>query len=649
MQIEYEKYLDKVLGCWIGKCISGTIGAPFEGRKELFDYRFDRRSIEKMLPNDDLDLQVLWLHVIEEKGIYFETADLADAFLNKCPYSPGEYAVFKKNYSKGIHPPYSGSFNNSYYLNGNGCPIRSEIWGCITPGNPRLAASYAWKDGIMDHGDESVYAEAFFAAVESAAFFEDNIKALIAAGLEHISPRSKIHGMIKDVLEWSARYKDWREVRRLILDNYGHPDCTNTFQNTAFVVMSLLFCNMDIIDSTMMGLNCGYDTDCTCATAGAIAGVIAGAKEIQKKYGFTDMGYVLGVNIKRDSDRLADLARDVCAVGVTIADEINRDVKIINAECIKRVPKIKKVKDLDISVEYCGLPSIGPGEKTCVNFHIRNNLSRDFRGTLKLVLPRGLSVDSASIPLEVKGGCKEIVTLEFFVPENTGILYESNIVTAKLIEKNEVCTEYQFGISGAAVWKLYGPFYDNYINLPDMNYWESYSPHIKGADQNDGMDKTRNYHLNFMSNIDKEYLPEPEPEKSNLAWRWVNTHTDRFCFSDLVKREGPGVIYLERLLYSPDERQAGIQIGFTDPCKVWLNGTLLMANDKYAWNTNENRHFYPVPIKKGSNRILVKLQRNGLDTTFTLVYSADSATCATHFTDFGSILSDASTQSSFNL
>ncbi|MDR0730122.1 MAG: ADP-ribosylglycohydrolase family protein [Treponema sp.] len=638
MQIEYESYLDKVLGCWIGKCISGTIGAPFEGRKELFNYRFDKRSIEKMLPNDDLDLQVLWLHVIEEKGIYFRTGDLADAFLDKCPYSPGEYAIFKKNYRKGIHPPYSGFFNNSYYLNGNGCPIRSEIWGCITPGNPRLAASYAWKDGIMDHGDESVYAEAFFAALESAAFFESDIKTLVNRGLEQISPRSKIYRMIKDVLDWSARYKDWREVRRLILDNYGHPDCTNTFQNTAFVVMALLFCNMDIIDSTMMGLNCGYDTDCTCATAGAVAGIVAGAEALREKYGFTDMGYVLGVNIKRDSDRLTDLAKAVCAVGVTIADEINRDVKITNTELVKRVPKTKKMNDMDISVEYCGLPSAGPGEKAQVSLHIKNNLSRTFTGTLELELPEGWSTDGSSRPLEVNGGCKEIINVEFFVSEKIGILYECNIITAKLLEKDKVFTEYRFGISGAAVWKLYGPFYDNYINLPDMNYWESYYPHIAGADKNDGMDKTRNYHLNFTSDMDKEYLPEPEPEKSNSVWRRVNTHTDRFCFSDLVKREGPGIIYLERLLYSPEDRQAGIQIGFTDPCKVWVNGELLMANDNHAWNTNENRHFYPAAIRKGGNRILVKLQRNGLDTTFTLVYSMNSATCATHFTDFGSIV-----------
>jgi ADP-ribosylglycohydrolase len=640
MHIEYEKYLDKVLGCWIGKCISGTIGAPFEGRKELFNYRFDKRSIEKMLPNDDLDLQVLWLHVIEEKGIYFETGDLADAFLSKCPYSPGEYAVFKKNYSKGIYPPYSGFFNNSYYLNGNGCPIRSELWGCVSPGNPRLAASYAWKDGIMDHGFESVYAEAFFAAVEAAAFFEDNIQTLIAAGLEHVSPRSKIYRVIQDVRAWSAEHKDWRDVRRLILDNYGHPDCTNTFQNTAFVVMSLLYCDKDIIDSTMMGLNCGYDTDCTCATAGAVAGIIAGAKVLQETYGFTDMGYVLGVDITRGSDRLADLAKDVCAVGLTIADELNRDLTITGAKGIKRVPKTKKAGSLDISAEYYGLPSIGPGETARINLRIGNNLSRDFRGTLELVPPEVLAVDTPSVPIEIKGGSEESISLEFSVPEHIGILYETNIITAKLIEKNEVFTEYRFGISGAAVWKLYGPFYDNYVKLPDMDYWESYSRHITGTDANDVLDKTRNYHLNFTSDIDTEYLPEPGlagPE--NPVWRWVNTHTDRFRFGDLVKREGPGIIYLERLLYSPDDRRVGIQIGFTDPCKVWLNGTLLMANDTHAWNTNENRHFYPVAIKKGINRVLVKLQRNGLDTTFTLVYSINSATCATHVTDFGSAIS----------
>ena len=110
-----KDYFDKVFGCWLGKSIAGTIGAPFEGRKELFDFEYDPRSIEQMMPNDDLDIQVIWLEVLEKKGIYFTAEDLAEAFYSKYPLSPGEYAYFKKNYMRGIMPPESGTFNNRYY------------------------------------------------------------------------------------------------------------------------------------------------------------------------------------------------------------------------------------------------------------------------------------------------------------------------------------------------------------------------------------------------------------------------------------------------------------------------------------------------------------------------------------------------------
>ena len=92
--MNYDAYLDKVYGCWLGKCIAGTIGAPYEGAKELLDIEYTPALIEQMLPNDDLDLQVLWLSVLEEKGTAFTSDDLADAFLNRCPYAPGEYAYF---------------------------------------------------------------------------------------------------------------------------------------------------------------------------------------------------------------------------------------------------------------------------------------------------------------------------------------------------------------------------------------------------------------------------------------------------------------------------------------------------------------------------------------------------------------------------
>ena len=76
--IKYENYLDKVYGCFIGKAISGNIGAPHEGVKMPMELKFMPEMINCDLPNDDLDLQVLWRDVVEQKGENFTSYDLLD-------------------------------------------------------------------------------------------------------------------------------------------------------------------------------------------------------------------------------------------------------------------------------------------------------------------------------------------------------------------------------------------------------------------------------------------------------------------------------------------------------------------------------------------------------------------------------------------
>ena len=98
LKISYKDYLDKVFGCFMGKALIGNIGAPYEGMKQYLEFDYSEKFFENMIPNDDIDLQVLWLEVLEKKGIYFTSKDLADIFHEKCPYAPGEYAFFKENY-----------------------------------------------------------------------------------------------------------------------------------------------------------------------------------------------------------------------------------------------------------------------------------------------------------------------------------------------------------------------------------------------------------------------------------------------------------------------------------------------------------------------------------------------------------------------
>ena len=104
-KIPYSTYLDKVYGCFLGKTVIGTLGAPYEGIKMPLELPFKPEMVNTMLPNDDLDLQVLWLDVAEKYGEAFTSDQLLDRFVNYCDYSPGEYAVMRKNWTRGIHTP----------------------------------------------------------------------------------------------------------------------------------------------------------------------------------------------------------------------------------------------------------------------------------------------------------------------------------------------------------------------------------------------------------------------------------------------------------------------------------------------------------------------------------------------------------------
>jgi ADP-ribosylglycohydrolase len=643
--ISYKVYLDKVFGCWLGKSIAGTIGAPFEGRKELFNYQYDPRSIENMLPNDDLDLQVLWLDVIEKKGLSFKTEDLADAFLSKCPYSPGEYQVFKKNYARGIRPPYSGVFNNSYYIDGMGCPIRSEIWACIAPGNPELAAHYSKMDGIMDHGNESVYAEMFLAAMEAAAFFEDDLDKLIDIGLTQIPTDSRTSKLIRDVRKWSKNHADWRFTRELIINNYGHPDCTNMYQNIGITLLALMYCDMEFIDTTMTALNCGYDTDCTCATAGALLGIIYGSEKLIKTYGFKDTTYKLEVDVKRHSNLLFHLAEDTCRVGLTAVEEkINCETLIYDAPKFVPLPAITQDDAMEITVEYTDIPAVGLGESTQIKIRYKNKMGRSLLAKVDFTLPKGWIIESQQ--QEFTLDINEVKTLNYLVsvPSDLDMLYDRNIIQLTMTENAEKLSEYALGIAGAAVWKMYGPFWDNRVNIPHINYWERYGTYIHGKDENEKLDLRRSYHLNAVADIDKEYLNEPEltPQKKDdfippsVKGKIVNTYTDRFSVNELTGLEGPCIIYLERLLYSPEERNVGIQVGNSDPYKLWINGELLSWENGSDWCTNENRHFHDIKFKKGLNRIVVKLSRKSQKAVFSLIFSRGGATMKEHFIDFAS-------------
>ena len=168
-----KRFRDQVRGCWLGKNIGGTLGAPYECRRYVQSLEFYEPVPKEPAANDDLDLQFLWLKLLEDKGTNPPLPYFAEYWTRYAASYPwNEYGFAHRNLSRGLMPPVSGCFEN-YFVDEMGSPIRSEIWACAAPANPQLAASLAWKDSAVDHaGGEGTWGEMFWAAVESAAFVE---------------------------------------------------------------------------------------------------------------------------------------------------------------------------------------------------------------------------------------------------------------------------------------------------------------------------------------------------------------------------------------------------------------------------------------------------------------------------------------------
>lgn len=270
-----NNYREKVMGCWLGKAVGGTLGLPFEGVDGPLDLHFYEPVPTEMLPNDDLDLQVVWacaINRLDEAKVSRHV--LAQAWLDHVDFPWDEYGVALRNLKLGLQPPLSGSHDN-WFANCMGAPIRSEIWACLAPGQPALAAAYAYEDACVDHADEGIWGEVFLSALQSAAFVQSDCTILLRDALNTLPADSRVRCAVADTQTWWQEKRDWRAVRELILQHHGHENFTDAPMNIAFSVLGWLASEGDFSRAICIATNCGKDTDCTAATTGALMGIIA--------------------------------------------------------------------------------------------------------------------------------------------------------------------------------------------------------------------------------------------------------------------------------------------------------------------------------------------------------------------------------------
>jgi len=285
-ELNRQTYRDKVYGCWTGKAAGGTLGGPYELTTEMNSVTFYPPEINGAnLPNDDLDLQLVWLAAAERYGAQNVNERILAEYWSEMITGPwNEYGVCRNNIRMGLMPPLSGSCGNDVWKWSNGAWIRSEIWACFFPGSPVRAARAAYADACCDHCGEGIYAEVFTAALQSAAFVESDIMKLIETGLSLIPADSRIAALVRSAIKFHAEGRSLADARNAIVKETADLGWFQAPGNLAFAILGLLYGEGDFGKTLAFAVNCGDDADCTAGFAGAVIGIILGKSGIPKKW-----------------------------------------------------------------------------------------------------------------------------------------------------------------------------------------------------------------------------------------------------------------------------------------------------------------------------------------------------------------------------
>lgn len=438
--INEAEFRDRVYACWLGKNIGGTLGMPFEGKTDVNNLTFYTKiKVGEPAANDDLDLQILWLKAMEENNYRVDAYTLGEYWLKYVPVNWNEYGVGKVNMKSGLMPPLSGEYNNAKWKTSNGAWIRSEIWACLAPGNPMLAAQFAWNDACVDHGcTDGTFAEIFTATLESAAFVEKDMNKLIQFALSAIPGDCRVARAVNTAVEAKKSGMTWQQAREAVIKTTEDLGWFQAPRNVAFTMIGWLYGENDFGKSICIAVNCGDDTDCTGATLGSILGIIYGTTIIPEKWrapigdGIKTVavsGFEVPPTLQVLTDRTVAAQKKVAELyqsslrltsGKTnLSDPL--ELLAVNKNELSQIWHrspyliIRNTDELSLTCDYAGTPEIKTGASKVLNLGIVNKTKKEKSISLRLKnVPVGYTVKGMPEGLlKISPDSKQNVSLSF--------------------------------------------------------------------------------------------------------------------------------------------------------------------------------------------------------------------------------------------
>jgi ADP-ribosylglycohydrolase len=610
-KLSYDEYRDRVLAAWLGKSIGGVLGARLENHKARMALEPADLWPEKIVANDDLDIQLVWLEALQERGVWIGSADLAEFWQERCWYNFCEYGVFLNNWQRGIRPPLSGTWNNRFFMESEGCPIRSEIWGLVCPGNPALAAAYAARDGQLDHGGAAVHCESFLAAAAAAAFFDNDIGRVLDIALQVLPPESAVPGMVAETRAICAAHPRFPDAWHLLVRRFGDRDASKALMNQAIVVMALILGEGDFVRTMQLACNSGWDTDCTAATAGALLAVMHGREILPADWlGRLGERLACGIRIRHDQATFTDLAEETARVGVEMALQRNPAVEISGAPPVTCRPA--PAPEVELAVRYPEGPFLRADRSTTVLLEFRNRTDTVQEGEWRLEPRRAMECRQANGRLRLAPGTT--ATVETALSPISGPVWDKNLLTLEWRPMAGAPRIFGFGLGGARLWRVYGPYWD---------IWDTaQEPICPWHGEREFKFPPAGASWNHFACLDREYLDETELLQADLPGELpalLQVGEDYLTGQDLAGFRGQACFYLVRELVAETPVEIMLNVTGNAPMAVWYAGREVLRRETPRLVSPQDGGIGPLPVGPEPRRLVIKLARQADDLEFCLV------------------------------
>lgn len=191
--------------------------------------------------------------------------------------------------------------------------------------------------------------------MEALAFAGRGMLSVIVGGLSLLPQESPLVKAVRGVINAYRDGEAWRTVIENVHREYGSGDGTYVVVNMAIMTAGLLYGGDDFDRVMTLTLNGGYDTDCTCATAGVLFVMVYGLEKIEKKWVALADGKIVTStkNLKHslgNFDELADATMKIILYGVESG--WNGEVQITGAEHVERLAISARRSSVAFETQY---------------------------------------------------------------------------------------------------------------------------------------------------------------------------------------------------------------------------------------------------------------------------------------------------------